>query len=250
MRDASLLGPWIRRFLMEHMISERNLARNTPRSYRDTLRLLLLAIARRARKPVDRLAVTDLSADRVRQFLNDLEEKRGCAIATRNQRLAAIRALARFIGLQAPELVAWCGQVRMVPFKKAPRALVPYLEKAEMDALLAAPDNAGRADSRHSDCRRRLHQPRSHSACVLRDKTSSTSLILFRGGDAERGNVRAVRSGCQAPWGSMPFAECYKAYGNRMSGSPVGKSFVLRVIKMESQTFADAQMTASGSRRR
>ena len=149
MRETSLLGSWIRRFLMEHLVSERNLARNTQRSYRDTFRLLLPAVARRARKPIDRLAVTDMSADRVRQFLIDLEEKRGCAIATRNQRLAAIHALARFIGLHAPELVEWCGQVRTVPLKRAPRALVPYLEKAEMDALLAAPDLAtaqGRRD--------------------------------------------------------------------------------------------------------
>src|SRR2546425_8421458 len=118
MRNASLLGPWVRRFLMEHMISERNLARNTQRSYRDTLRLLLPAIARRARKPVDRLAVTDLSTDRLRQFLNELEENRGCTISTRNQRLAAVHALAKFIALHAPELVEWCGQVRAVPFKK------------------------------------------------------------------------------------------------------------------------------------
>lgn len=140
MRDTSLLGPWVRRFLMEHLINERNLARNTQRSYRDTLRLLLPAIARRARKPIDRLAVTDVSADRVRLFLGDLEEKRGCAVATRNQRLAALHALARFIGLHAPELVEWSGQVRTVPFKKAPKALVTYLEKPETDALLAAPD--------------------------------------------------------------------------------------------------------------
>src|SRR5207249_1861442 len=139
MRNPSLLGPWVRRFLMEHIVSERNLARNTQRSYRDALRLLLPAIARRARKAVDRLAVTDLSADRVRQFLSELEEKRGCAISTRNQRLAAIHALARFIGRHAPEFVEWCGQVRTVPFKKAPQALVPYLEKPEMDGLLAAP---------------------------------------------------------------------------------------------------------------
>jgi integrase/recombinase XerD len=140
MRDTSLLGPWVRRFLMEHMVSERNLARNTQWSYRDTLHLLLPAIARRARKPIDRLAVTDVSAERVRQFLTELEEKRGCVISTRNQRLAAIHALARFIGLHAPELVEWCGQVRSVPFKKGPRALVTYLEKPEMDALLATPD--------------------------------------------------------------------------------------------------------------
>jgi site-specific recombinase XerD len=149
MRDTSLLGPWVRRFLMEHLVSERNLARNTQRSYRDALRLLLPALARRVRKSVDRLAVIDLTADRLRQFLNELEEKQGCAIATRNQRLAAIHALARFIGLHAPELVEWCGQIRTVPFKKAPRSLVTYLEKPEMDALLATPDTTtaqGRRD--------------------------------------------------------------------------------------------------------
>src|SRR5947209_3342621 len=140
MADMTLLGGWVRRFLTEHMVGERNLARNTQRSYRDTLRLLLPAVAAQASKPVDRLHVTDVSADRVRQFLRDLEEKRGCGIASRNQRLAAIHALARFIGLRAPELVEWCGQVRTVPFKKAPRALVTYLEKGEMDAVLAAPD--------------------------------------------------------------------------------------------------------------
>lgn len=140
MPDTSLLGPWVRRFLMEHMIGERNLARNTQQSYRDTLRLLLPDVAQRTGKHIDRLAVTDLSADRVRQFLRALEETRGCAIATRNQRLAAIHALARFIGLHAPELVEWCGQVRAVLFKKAPKPLVTYLEKAEMDALLVAPD--------------------------------------------------------------------------------------------------------------
>ena len=140
MRDASLLGPWVRRFLMEHLSGERNLAHNTQRSYRDTLRFLLPSVARHAHRPIDRLAVTDVSAECVRQFLNDLEEKRECGIATRNQRLAAIHALARFIGLHAPELVEWCGQVRAVPFKKSPRGLVTYLEKPEMDAVLAAPD--------------------------------------------------------------------------------------------------------------
>ena len=29
MKDKSLLGPWIRRFLLEHLVAERNLSRNT-----------------------------------------------------------------------------------------------------------------------------------------------------------------------------------------------------------------------------
>ena len=47
MRDTMQLGPWVRRFLLEHLIGERNLARNTQQSYRDTLRLLLPFTAER-----------------------------------------------------------------------------------------------------------------------------------------------------------------------------------------------------------
>jgi integrase/recombinase XerD len=54
--------------------------------------------------------------------------------------LAAIHSLAHFIGRHGPEHIEWCGQVRIVPFKKAPVVPVCYLEKQEMDALLAAPD--------------------------------------------------------------------------------------------------------------
>lgn len=35
---------------------------------------------------------------------------------------------------------AWCGQIRSIPFKKTSKAIIPYLEKAEMQALLGAPD--------------------------------------------------------------------------------------------------------------
>lgn len=135
-----LLSRWIRRFLLEHLVIERNLARNTQRSYRDTLQQLLPFAARNARKRLDQLRVEDLSAERVRAFLRDLEEKRGCGVATRNQRLAGIHSLAHFIGLHSPEHLQWCGEIRTIMSKKAARPLVAYLEKDEMDALLASPD--------------------------------------------------------------------------------------------------------------
>ncbi len=140
MTDTALLGPWVRRFLLEHLVGERNLARNTQQSYRDTLRLLLPFSASRLRKPIDQLRIEDLSADHIREFLQDLEIRRACSVATRNQRLAAIHSLAHFIGLRSPEHVGWCGEIRAVLFKRAPQPLVTYLEKAEMDALLEAPE--------------------------------------------------------------------------------------------------------------
>ena len=110
MTDAHALGPWLRRFLEEYLVSERNLARNTQLSYRDTLVLLLRFAAAQAR--------------------------------TRNQRLAAIRCFARYVAGRCPEHVAWCNQVRAIPLKKTAPPPVGYLEKHEIDALLDAPDTS------------------------------------------------------------------------------------------------------------
>ena len=134
------LGPWVRRFLLEHLVGERNLARNTQRSYRDALTLLIPFIASQVQKKVEQLEVEHLTAEHVRQFLQHLEESRGCSVPTRNQRLAAIHALARFIGERGPEHIEWCGRLQAIPFKRAAKPSITYLEKAEMDALLAAPD--------------------------------------------------------------------------------------------------------------
>jgi len=123
MNDVTLLGAWVRRFLLEHLVAERNLARNTQRSYRDALVLLIPFISAKQHQSVDRLTVTSVSADLVRLFLADLEQSRRCSIATRNQRLAAIHALARFVGEHSPEHIAWCGQIRSIPFKKTSKTM-------------------------------------------------------------------------------------------------------------------------------
>jgi len=140
MEKHELLGPWVRRFLLEHLVGERNMSPNTQWSYRDALRMLLPFIASRTGKALDRLHVEDVSADAVRSFLKHVEEERKVSIQTRNQRLAAIHSLARFIAELSPQHVAWYGGIRTVPFKRASRGLVPYLEKSEIDALLDVPD--------------------------------------------------------------------------------------------------------------
>jgi len=134
------MGVWIKRFLMEYLVGERNLARNTQSSYRDTLVLFLPFAGKMVKKAVDRLCIEDISADVIRNFLQYLEKERDCSIVTRNQRLAAIHALSRFIGERSPEHVAWCSEIRSIPFKKATKATMTYLEKPEMNALLNAPD--------------------------------------------------------------------------------------------------------------
>jgi site-specific recombinase XerD len=142
--DTNVLGPWVRRFLVEYVVGERNFASNTQRSYRDTLSLLIPFLTATAKITVDRLTVGHATADIIRRFLGHLETNRHCSIATRNQRLAAIHSLARYIGERSPEHLAWCGDICRIPFKKAMRDTIGYLEKPEMDALLDAPDRSTR----------------------------------------------------------------------------------------------------------
>jgi site-specific recombinase XerD len=136
MPNRVLLGPWIRRFLLEHIIAERNLSHNTQTSYRDTLVLLLPFIRTHYKRPLEGLLIDDVSPQIVRLFLAHLESVRSCSVATRNQRLAAIHSLARFIGLRSPEHLGWSAEVRAIPFKKTAEPVVGYLDKAEMDAML------------------------------------------------------------------------------------------------------------------
>ncbi len=152
MNNATLLGPWIRRFLLEHLVSERNLSRNTQHSYRDTIALLMPFVAGRLHKFVDRLLIIDLSAELVRSFLTDIEQSRGCAISTRNQRLAAVHALARFIGLNSPEHIAWSGELRAVPFQEGEQ-VCGYLSGTVRDGF-----DVGGRESRH--------RPRKERSCT------------------------------------------------------------------------------------
>ena len=146
---SSTLGTWIKRFLMEYLPTERNLAINTLKSYRDGLTLLLPFVAERYGKAVERLAVEDLSADRVTAFLGHLEQERGCSVQTRNLRLTAIRSFARYVAVHDAALVEWAGRIRAIPLKKTVRPRITWLAAENMDAMIAGPDRrtvAGRVE--------------------------------------------------------------------------------------------------------
>lgn len=137
---SSVLGSWIKRFLIEYLPTERNLAVNTLKSYRDCLTLLLPFVASRCGKPVERLKIEDLSADRVTAFLGHLERERGCSVQTRNQRLAAIRSFARYVSVRDAALVEWAGSIRAIPLKKTVRPRIAWLSTEDVEAMIAGPD--------------------------------------------------------------------------------------------------------------
>jgi site-specific recombinase XerD len=86
------------------------------------------------------LLIQDITPKRILSFLSEIEEERNCCVKTRNLRLAAIYALAKYVSSCCPEHVEWCRMVHTVPVKKAEPTLITYLEKEEMDAFLETPN--------------------------------------------------------------------------------------------------------------
>src|SRR5215831_12727243 len=82
MTDRNLLAPWVRRFLLEHLVAERNFARCTQMSYRDALALLLPFVSRRCGVPVDRLSIDELSPLQYDASWT-MSNKRGIAVSPR-----------------------------------------------------------------------------------------------------------------------------------------------------------------------
>src|SRR5260370_40132221 len=96
MTDRNLVAPWVRRFLLEHVVADLNLSRNTQASYRDALVLFLPFAAKERRQPVDQLQIESLSPDVVRSFWAYTAVERHCSVSTRTRRLTAIHSFARF----------------------------------------------------------------------------------------------------------------------------------------------------------
>lgn len=140
MSESHRLGASVRRFLLEHVVADRCLSSNTQKSYRDAIRLLLQFLAKRYSTDPSRLTIEQVDVDTVRAFLTHLEQERGNSAATRNQRLATVHSLFRFVGRELPEFLDLATRVQGIPLRRAAPQPMPYLEKAEIDALLRAPD--------------------------------------------------------------------------------------------------------------
>jgi len=93
--------------------------------------------------------LTDLDAPLIGTFLDHLEADRHNSARTRNARLAAIRSFFRYAAFRHPEHAALIARVLAIPAKRCEQAEGCYLNDAEAEALVAAPDRntwTGRRD--------------------------------------------------------------------------------------------------------
>jgi site-specific recombinase XerD len=145
----SALAPTLQAFFTDRLIRQRDASPNTIAAYRDTLRLLLGFAAERLGRQPSQLDIGELDAAVIAAFLDHLEKDRANSVRTRNARLAAIHSLFRYAQHRHPEHAQDIQRVLAIPPKRSDRALVTFLERREIDALLDAPDRStwtGRRD--------------------------------------------------------------------------------------------------------
>lgn len=145
----SALAPTLEAFFTARLLQQRRASPHTVAAYRDTFRLLLTFVQQRTGKTPCKLAIDDLDAPLIAAFLEHLEIQRGNSVRTRNTRLAAVHSLFRWAALRHPEHAAVIQRVLALPHKRHDKAVVSFLSRTEIEALLAAADRTtwiGRRD--------------------------------------------------------------------------------------------------------
>jgi integrase/recombinase XerD len=132
------LADFMKPFFSHYLPTQRGLSINTIASYRDAIKLLLCYVADHLKISVDALDVEDLTEAEVLDFLDYVQQQRGCVGKTRNARLAAIRSLFAFTGREQPDLLAQCRQIRAIPLKRTGQVSIDYLEETELQSLMDA----------------------------------------------------------------------------------------------------------------
>lgn len=140
---STSIAPHLTAFFEQRLPIERGASENTRESYAYAFRLLLTFASNRLKVTPSQLAVGQIDAPLVLDFLEDLETTRGNGPNSRNTRLAAIKSFMHFLEYRVPSAIEQIRRILAIPVKKAESKLVRHLTAEEMQALLDAPNPTG-----------------------------------------------------------------------------------------------------------
>lgn len=127
-------------FLREHLPITRGYSPHTCEAYAYAFRLLLVFAAERLKLKPSQLSLEQLDAALVLDFLADIEVNRGNGAATRNARLAAVKAFMRYVEFKVPSALGQTRQIHAIPSKRHDQPLIQHLVMDEIRTILDTPD--------------------------------------------------------------------------------------------------------------
>ena len=134
------IAPHITAFFQKRLTVDRRASPHTCDTYAYAFQLLFEFMSCKFGVPPADLALEQLDAPLVLDFLEDLQKQRHNAPPTRNARLAAIRSFMRFVEYRVPAALDQIRCVRAIPAQKTDTRIVRHLSVEEQRALLDAPE--------------------------------------------------------------------------------------------------------------
>ncbi len=134
------LSTLIHQFFDQYLPRIKGSSRQTIRAYRDTYSLLLPFAAKHHGVKIRSLKIGHLSNDLILDFLDYLEKERLNKTATRNQRLAGIKSMAKMIRFMHPERSALAKRILSIPQKRSQKQLIGFLYPNEVLNVFEAVD--------------------------------------------------------------------------------------------------------------
>ena len=130
----------LQQFFSNYLPHIKGVSPHTINAYRDAFTLFIPFAANHLKIKTGSLLLEHLTADMVLAFLADLEHKRQNAPVTRNQRLAAIKSLAKMIRFMHPEKRELAEKILVIPQKRCQRKLIGFLYPDEINKVLQSVD--------------------------------------------------------------------------------------------------------------
>lgn len=134
------IAPLVTGFLREHMPAEQGCSPHTCETYAHALRLFFIFASERLSIRPSQISIEQMDATLILSFLAYIEEQRSNSAATRNGRLAAIKAFMRYVEFRVPSALEQVRRIHSIAGKRHDQMLVRHLTRDEVRAILNVPD--------------------------------------------------------------------------------------------------------------
>jgi integrase/recombinase XerD len=143
------LAKQLSRFLSIYLPHERNVSTNTVSAYRDAFISFLLYLRDVKHIKAEKVTLADMNRDNIVGYLQWLIDKQGCSIATRNNRLAAVRSFVSYLQYDSVEHMEQWQRVLAIRGLKKEHTIPSHFTKEGIKLLLEQPDTTDPRELRH-----------------------------------------------------------------------------------------------------
>lgn len=129
-------------YLKVYLPKQRRLSHHTVRSYREALELLVDFVKEQKHIPLQDVTFEMFTAEIILAYLDYLEYERKSSVATRNNRLAAVRAFLEYAADRDVTTVVILNEMKKVPVKKPDKVeVINYMSMAAITAIVGQADS-------------------------------------------------------------------------------------------------------------